>query len=357
MALSNCIIPIQARLDEVTDYGYHNRPVGALEALLSPANTSGVIQTRMLHDDGKAKKYQITYVPIDCTAPTDCSSTPGDICGSGTSKPVTTVDYSILNCRFSGPIQLTVAQYRDLCNFDPKGFTMAQIQGKMDALRRQINADVLADLCGYVGSFSSTVAGPKELALINPTTGAPSLIAETEIYSDFMDAGMTMNPIIVGGRSWNIYNAARRRGGVDQNGLNVGASADFNAYYDNQLQGVCGTSGKETSIAFAPQVVHFVNYLENVGDFQANAGLDATNVLNFFDQGNDYSYGIIQDPITKMYYDFNAIYDKCTKIWKLSMNSIFDTWKMPLTQCHHAGFTGVVKYNLCGYDLACPVVE
>lgn len=356
MALSNCIIPIQARLDEATPYGYQNRPVGALQGLLSPANISPV-KVRLLSEDGKAKKYQVTWVPIDCTAPTDCSSTPGDICGTGTSKAVTTQDYTIADCLFSGVITLTIAQFRDLCNFNPDMFTTAQIEGKFDAFRRAMNAKILADLCGYVGSFSSTVAGPKQLQLINPNTGRPNILAESEIESDFSEAGMSVNPIVIGGRSWNVYNRSVRGGGVNDDGINVGAFNQFSAYYDNQLQGVCGTTDFETAIAVAPKVIQVVNYLENVGDFQANAKIDQNNALSFLSSGDTYHYGIIQDPVTKMYYDFHAVFDACTKTWKLSFQSFFDTWKMPLTQCHHAGFTGVLKYNLCATSVACPVVE
>ena len=356
MALSNCIIPIQARLDEATPYGYHNLPVGALQGLLSPVNESQIV-ARFTRQDGMYKKYQVTYVPIDCTAPTDCSVTPGNICGSGTSGAVTTAELTIADCLFSGVIELTINQFRDLCNFNADQFTTAQIERKMGAFRRAINTKILADLCGYVGSFSSTEAGPKQLALINPTTGAPSLVAESEIIADFADAGMAVNPIIIGGRSWNIYKSARRGGGVDQNGINIGAFSDFNAYYDNQLQGVCGTTDYETAIAVAPNLVNVVNYLDNVGDFQANAKIDQNNVLSFFNNGDTYHKGIIQDPVTGMYYDFDAVFDVCSSKWKLSWKSTFDTWKMPLTQCHHAGFTGVLKYNLCGRSVACPVEE
>lgn len=353
MALSNCIIPIQARLDELTNYGYQQQPVGALQALLSPQNASQV-QPKFLREDGKSKKYQMTYVPQDCTAPTDCSSTPGDICGSGTSKAITTAEMTISECLFSGVIELTINQFRDLCNFTPDRFTMQQIQGKLDTFRRGINSKILVDLCGYVGGFSSTQTGAKILPLINPTTGAPNLIAETEIISDFQEAGMSINPLIVGGRSWNIYNKAVRNGGVNADGLNVGAYDNFGAYYDNQLQAACGTANYESSLALAPQVVNFVNYLENVGDFQANAKIDQNNVLDFLVEGDTFHYGIMQDPITGMYYDFNAIFDACTKKWKLSWKTSFDTWKMPLTQCYYTGFTGILKYNLCPYTLACP---
>jgi hypothetical protein len=353
MALSNCIIPIQARLDELTPYGYTQQPVGALEALLSPANPSK-IAVKYLRDDGKFKKYQVTYVPPDCTPPTDCSSTPGDICGSGTSKPVTPAEFTIGDCLFSGVIELTINQFRDLCNFNPAQFTIAQIQGKMDTFRRAINQKVLTDICGYVGGFSAAQTGAKILPLINPTTGAPNFLAETDVLSDFSDAGMAVSPIIIGGRSWKAYRKAVKTGGVRADGVNVGEFDDFNAFYDNQLQSVCGTANYETSIAIAPSLISLNNFLENVGDFQANAKIDQNNVLSFLTEGDEYHYGIIQDPITKMYYDFNAIFDKCTKTWKLSFKTTFDTWKMPITQCYYNGWTGIVKYNVCPYTLACP---
>lgn len=354
MPLSNCIIPIQARLDEIQPYGYHQQPVGAINAMLSATNKTDQVKAKFLRNDGKAAKYQVTYVPADCTPPTDCSTVAGDRCAAGTSGEVTTAELTIGKCRFSGVIELTVAQFRDLCNFNPSQFTIAQIQRKMDTFRRTINADILADLCSYVGDFSDTVAGPKELALINPTTGAPNIIAEGELLSDFSDAGMLVNPIMIGGRSLNIYNRALKGGGVDAAGINIGASTVLNAYYDNQVQGICGTVGKESALAIAPQIIHMVNYLDNVGDFEANAKITPDNVLSFFTQGDTYHYGIIRDNVTGMYYDFDAIFDACTKTWKLSFSSKFDTWQLPLTQCFSSAFTGVLKYDLCPYNVSCP---
>lgn len=359
MPLSNCLIPLQAKLDEVQPYGYQSQPVGALMALMSPENSSATVKARFLQDDGKFKKYQITYVAPDCTPPTDCIATPVAACDDGTSKPITTLPMTIGKCRFSGVIELTIDQFRDLCNFNASEYTMAQIMGKMDMFRRTLDADVLTNVCSYVGAFSDTLATPKDLRLINETTGGVNIIAETEIMSDFSDAGMNIDPIIIGGRSWNVYNRALRGAGVDINGINMGASKPMNAYYDNQLQGICGTADKESAIALAPKIIQMVNFLENVGDFQANAKIDASNALNFLKQGDTYHFGILRDNVTGMYYDFKAIFDPCRAsdqkpVWKLSFYTYFDTWQMPLTQCFSAAFTGALKYNLCGYNVGCP---
>lgn len=354
MPLSNCILALQLRLDQIQPYGYQAQPVGMTLALMSPENKSEAVRAKFLSDDGKFKKYQITYIPADCTAPTDCSGGIPTGCGEGTSQSITTDTLTIDHCLHSGIIELDEDQFRDLCNFTPSDFTMAQIMGKMDTFRRAINAALVTEVCGFVGAFNDAEAGPKDLRLINTTTGAINILAETDVLADFTDAGMNTNPIIVGGRSMLAYNRAIKGAGMTQDGIDVSAGETLNAKYDNQIQGICGIADKETAIAFAPKVLQLVNFLRYVGDFQANAKIDQDNVLSFLKQGDTYHKGVIRDNVTGMYYDFKAVYDPCLEKWRLSFFTNFDIWPMPLTQCFSDDFTGVLKYGICPYSTACP---
>lgn len=355
MPLSNCIIPIQAKLNELTQYGYTRQPVGALMAVLSAQNMSRV-KPMLLSDDGKLKKYQITYVKPDCSAVLDCGNDGASRCDDGDSKPITTDTLTISDCTPSGVIELTDAQFRDLCNFGPNEFQSAQIMGKMDKVNRAINTKILTSICGGIGCFGIGNTDPRDIALINQSTGAPNWNADTEILSDFSDAGMNVTPLLVGGRTIRKYAKGTANGGVSDAGVNIGGMQAFPSFYDNQLQGVCGDAGKETFIAIAPGIVNFVSYLENVGQFQSNVKF--SDVLASMRIGETFNYGTIQDPMTGLMWDLDVIFDTCTKTWKLSFRMQHDVWIMPITGCYGDSgsgscFTGILKYNACQTSLAC----
>lgn len=342
---SNCLIQTQARLDELHSYGFQRQPVGATRALTANVNQS-VVGTRMLEADGKIKKYQITYMEPDCSEPPACGDV--DRCDAGTKKTVQSEYKTIDKCAASGVIELTDQDYRDLCNFGPNQFTMNQILGKFDMMARSINAQILTSLAAGIGDFGPGQADPKDIALINPQTQAPVWGADVDIITDFADAGMTVTPILIGGRTLLKYDKGVNAGGNSQNGVNMGQMDRFPMFYDNQIQSIANTTqGRETIFAIAPQLVHVVNYLENVGDFQSNLDFNNTDPLSFMRQGETYNYGLVQDPFTGWMYDMDVIFDACAKKWKLSFRSYYDIWIMRLTQCYHAGFTGLLQYNVC----------
>ena len=116
MALS-CIVATQKRLDEISPALDNLRqPTGALNALLSPDNKS-TAKAQFLTDDGKTKKYNLTYVPRNCTVPVNCAS--ADLCADGTAAPsLTTLTLNITKCKSIPVFNCTDTQFRDLCNWE-----------------------------------------------------------------------------------------------------------------------------------------------------------------------------------------------------------------------------------------------
>lgn len=344
---ADCIIQTQARLDELTSRGFIRQPVGTLRALLANPNLN--IQQKMLENDGEVKKYQITYIKPDCGELPDCDSEAAKRCASGTFKPVESDYKTIDGCLSSGVIELTDAQYRDLCNFGPREFTLQQILGKLDKMSRAANAQVLATICANAGCITpgTPPVNTRKIQLIDPVTGAPTWTADVDILADFADAGLTEVPMLIGGRSLLKYDKGVRNGAAN-GGVNIGSMENFPSYYDNQLATVCPDGdGNEPLLAIAPGVVSYVNYMENVGDFQSNLDFNTIDPLAFMRAGEMYNYGVIQDPYTGLMYDMDVIFDPCDKKWKLSFRTHFDTWVMPLQQCFGACFTGIVKYGIC----------
>lgn len=357
----NCIIPIQRKLDELYAYnkpfGFPRQPVGALKALVSNVNAS-VVETKLISQNGKKAKYQITYVEPDCNAALELDDPDAEICADGDNQPVQEDFLVIDNGKAGRPIELTVDEFRDLCNFGPNEYWQKQILGRFDTIARAINADIIAEIAAASGCFSGTEAGPRELQLINPETGIPNWGADTEIMADFMDAGLSTVPILIGGRELLHYANGRKNGGLNQDGVNMGAMSDFPMFYDNQLEGIAGIAGNNSAMfAIAPQIIHFVNHLDNVGDFQTNLKLDQnTDPLSLMRLGEIYNYGIIEDPFTGLMYDLDAVFDACTKTWKISFRSKYAVWQLPLTTCFANCFTGILKYSICpSPSLACPV--
>lgn len=346
-----CIIPIQRQLDELSGQpGYIRQNTGVISALKSAANGANNIQTQLIANDGKDAIYRYTYIEPNCTEPNDCAETPYDICATGTSNPIQTQILTIDQCLNMPPIQLTMAQYRSLCNFTPDQFTTAQIRGRMDSIMRALSRTLLTDLCAAVGCFSTGVE-EKVLNMINPISKVPNWGRDEEIKLDFEDAGIMSTPLLIGGRSVRYYQKGVNNGGVDLNGMNIGGMQLMPAWYDNQLQTVCPTEDGETLIALAPGIFHVVNYLENVGMFATDfkAGMDSGSIdpMAMFKQGETYAHGVIEDPVTGWMFDLDAIYDACDKLWKINISTKYDTILLPLQSCYDDCFTGVVKYDLC----------
>lgn len=347
-----CIIPIQRKLDELNPkvLGYLNKPTGTLDAITSEANGEAV-QARLINTDGKTAKYAYTYLAPNCTAPTDCAETPIDICATGNSNNIQTGEATIEQCLSMPALTLTMAQYRDLCNFGPNEFQTKQIMGRMIQLRAGISDAIATDLCAALGCFSTGVVS-KELAMLDPNTRIPNWSADEEIMLDFEDRGVMIKPILIGGRSIRYYQNAIKNGGLNDAGVDLSGMDGMIGFYDNRLNTICEPdANKETLLAITPGVFQVVSFLENVGmfatDFKAAAMNGEGNLLDMFQAGQTFAHGVIQDPISGWMFDLDAIYVECDKLWTINISTKFDTLVLPLLGCNDACFNGLLKYQLC----------
>lgn len=354
MSDGNCIIPIQRRLYELFDSRMLRRPIGAYDALTSAANrTTNPVQVAMIGNSGKKEKYQITYVPADCDPAYECDDegAPG-ICSAGSSEDVTTDVKTIDNCVVPKNIQLTTAQFRDLCNHTPDDFVMAQITSRLDVGARKVNELIVTELCANAGCYATGDTDTRSLKLINETTNTPVFGATQQIRQVYQDFGMAFDPILIGGGTLNMWAYGNQYGGNSQGGSQF-REPSMPVFYDNQLQGVCPPSAdegdtRETILSLAPGVAQFVNYLENVGEFQTNLG-GRTDILSLYQQNVMYTKGVLEDPINGYMWDMSVTYDNCADRWIIHLQSKFDVWTMRLNACQDACFTGILKWGACKY--------
>lgn len=352
MALA-CIVATQKRLDELSPYDNLRQPTGALNAVLSPQNKSEA-KAQFLTEDGKTKKYNLTYVPRNCPTPVVCGS--ADICTDGTAAPnLTTTTLTVSKCYSLPVFNCTAVQFRDLCNFSTNQYFAKLVQGQMDALVRRINQDVLTTICANIGCFGAvTATTEKALTLLDGTTGAPKWTVDVDIMEEFQNNGIMDTPLLIGNNVLTKFAKGYNNGTGTDSGVNMGSMTRFPAFYDNQLQSVCPPASLSTMLAIAPQVVHFFNYLDNAGDFQSNidvssASFDPTSMIQ--DQST-FFHGVLQDPKTGLMFDFDGEYVSCSKKWRFKISTNYDTWVMPVITCtsntagNNSCFTGIQKFRV-----------
>lgn len=352
MALA-CIVATQRRLDEIHNKTNLRRPVGALSAILSNEN-QGTARAKFLNDDGKTKKYNITYIGRNCNTPVDCSS--ADLCASGTAAPsLTTTEQTVTKCKSLPVFSCTHSQFRDLCNWSSNQYFVGLVQGQMDTLIRQVNSDILTKMCANIGCFDETTATTeKALTLLDSTTGAPKWNVDWDIREQFINNGISETPLLIGNAVTMKFANGYNNGGISAAGVNFDGMVKFPAYYDNQLQTICAPSSNSTMLAIAPGVVHFFNYLNNAGDFQSNIdtnspSFDPTMMMR---EGSTFAHGVIMDNNTGLMFDMDVEYVSCEKKWKFKISLNYDTWVMPVVTCtsNTAGtaacFTGVQKFRV-----------
>lgn len=345
-----CIIPMQQKLYDLYDSGAWRRPIGAYGALKSQANaTANPAEVSLVGkaEKGHVAKYQITYVPAECSDVIDCGETGSGICDAGSSKSVETDVKTISECFSLKNIEITTEQFRDLCNFGPQEWLTAQLVGRMDTGMREVNSRILSKLCAAAGSYAQGDSTTRILNLINSQLGTPRFGALHQVSQVFRKAGAPTNPILVGGETLDYYNYGMQSGGQTASGSNFSESRPP-IFYDTQIDTECPVEGYESMLAFLPGVAQFVNYLYNVGDFQTNMGGDM-DLMKLYQNESMYTKGVLEDPITGYLWDMSVAYNNCTDKWIINLSTNFDVWVMRLTQCYATDFTGILKYGVCPY--------
>ena len=289
---------------------------GFIDALVSETNTSGVEQIQVDPGNGKIRQVQLEYIkPGDRSETVD---TPGDACEPGDEVDTNHVQVPVEKYR-AVKITFTRAQFRKFCDA-PSTHRAKVVSSKLDGLTDAINRDLLALYATKYGGFINGGTGPKDVNLVNRTNNIPQANYDGEIVmmEDMADLGITQKPIVVGSNIWSQYSRLQGVGCCNDFGTDVSELGDFMFYRDRAVNEVipAGVATKSTGVVFAPGAVQLLHYIENAGEFTMS---DKHLVL-----------GTYTDPFTGITYDMEVQFDRCDKVWVITLSLHYDLFTHPL---------------------------
>lgn len=347
MSFKNASLPIQK---SVYNYAKSDFEFEILTALIeSSRRNRTIMESDIQQEPGKLRTFKLNFIPPNCDDSGDCSD---NLCEPGTKTPPQQLYYLLSQCTSSPKYEFAVEDARDLDNIDQNDYALSMLAANLTTVREKLATEVTALLVTKVGRFADGSI-TKNLQLVNPTTGIPQPYGINELKRTFRDMRMNQ-PFVVGGYSAFHLKQGLAIGGLDAQGRQIGQVALPNLYYDNLVNEAY--DGGENILAWDPDYLKFMTYSKNAGRFATN--LSSLKIGDMFRAGETYMYATIVDPVTKLLWDLDAIYDVCTKVWRFQFRINWDIFFMPPSVCLEPHVNGLVHYVGCALvPTECPEVD
>jgi hypothetical protein len=346
-----CTLNVQAKINDLYERKAWNPHTGVLDMAFSPANGAAV-QAQMIKKDGMNSVYSITYPAAVCSTPIAI----GDfVCtDAGAATDSTTCDtFNGFDGYSSGWQKTTVESFRDLGSMNIQDVISHQVSQQMYKIKSLIDLAVLLSIntaagCIETGTTTRTIA-------LTSVNGAPVFNTDVDIAADFMDAGFSVAPILLGNRQLLKYVNGIKNGTANQYGQQIGSIDTFEgAFYDKNINATNtapATAGNEVMFAILPGLVNVLSWSANAGIFASRNGqtdwetLDPMALVNT--NNSTFMYTVLQDPSSGMLFDFNVVFNEKCKYFEWEVRSYYKTKILDLTGCKDSCFNGIIKYDIC----------
>jgi len=349
---NECRPNIQARLNDLYQNKVYRSNVGTLDFLFSPVNGSELQAELVGRPDGKNTRYAVTVRESVCDAVSDCSEIACTDAPTATSM-TSCLYYDSFDCTSSKWFKAGISQLRDIGSESVMNVISGHVMDQMGKIKDSIDAASVVAINTAAGDIASGVA-TKTIKLIDDTTKAPAWMVDSEIKTDFMDAGFNESPVLVGSRQVKYFADSISRAGMNNAGLNLGQIDTLNAFYDiniNSTNAAPTSDGNEVAFAILPQVANMITWSANAGIFasrQSSIGATQIDPLRLVNtDGSTFLYTTITDPATGMVFDFDLVLDARCKEFQWRVYAYHKLIILPLTGCKFADFNGIVKYDVC----------
>lgn len=350
MALNNCSAQVQAKIFDLYSTGAWKPHVGVLDMAFSAAN-GAKLQIEMIgKPNGMNTQYSITYPVAVCTA--NVTSVTCGAAGAATDM-TSCVPFSGFEYLSSDWIKADVSQFRDLGKLEVVDVISHQVSQRMELIKKDIDLAAIVAINAAAGCIETGLT-TRTLSLIS-ANGAPIFNQDVDISTDFLDAGYSGSPLLLGNRQLLKYANGIRYGTGNQYGQRVDTIDTFaGVYYDRNVNATYAaptTPGNETMFAILPQLVNVISWSANAGIFASrNGGIDFSSVdpMKLVNTDNStYMHTILTDPASGMMFDFDIIYDPACKSFKWKLDAYYKIVILDLMGCADSCFTGIIKYDIC----------
>lgn len=349
---NNCTPNIQAKLMDLYRLNRAAKPTGIIDLAFSPQNGAEV-QAKMIKENGKNSQYSITYATAECDDPIDCDSF--TCSGAGTDAGTLTVceTFNSFSCKAMPAWKnLPIASLRDLGSMEVMDVFAARIWDNIQSLKNAVAVEEITRLCAAAGCINDDI--DTRLLKLTNALGAPNFSVDTDILSDFADAGFGgATPLLIGNREALKFKRAFSAAGLNQDGLNLNQMTNFPIFYDkNMTDANCapGTEGNAVMFALLPGIYNLLSWSENAGVFASRQNPERWDMIDptrLIQEGSTYSHTVVEDPATNMLFDLNIVYEPKCKKWQYHLKTYYKGFNLPLTGCKDSCFNGIIKYDVC----------
>lgn len=306
---------IQTALNNITrknSPSLRRTPVGYVDALRSRENTAGFEQIPIDAGDGKIKEVRIKYkqpasrYDVYDTEKGNCDI---DEYPSPIEKTVPLTKYA----RSQG-IGFKESDFRKLCERGDQYMAetmMEQVNALMVNLNSKLIVTQSANFGAFMGTGGSSAAQSRQLLKVD---GAADYFGEAQMRQDFRKADFNaVRPILIGDGNLSFYVDMQKIGCCNIGGQDVGRVAQFDYYYDSEVEAILGANH---AIGLAPGMAQVLLRPRYKGEFRKFVP-------------NLYEHGTFVDPFTGIEIDMEWEYRTCEKEYFMLLSVDFDLWNLP----------------------------
>jgi hypothetical protein len=304
-------------------------PIGFLDVITSPLNTSNVLQNQIDGGNGRRRSVDLRFAP---RLPENLVQDGAlQSCDGGEQFGDTVERYEIDPATEGSNLtsQITLAELQTAC--ETNEFYFAQnIERMMGAMRRMINLKSLQEAKALVGNF---VGGAATKTVTTATSGVVPFGALQEILYQYRDAEGVGSPVVIGQDLIEKYFIATNAGCCATQNVDLGLYAAQNPAVfvrDGYIESAWGANHFLVMEPGAYQLLTF-NEFRGVG-----AELSQPT----------YMQGVLRDPMTGLNFDYLAHFD--CGVWKYQLKLAHKIVALPasiyLTGDRLAGVNGTFDF-------------
>ena len=313
----------------------NRQKTGLLTALTSDLNTDGMEVDRLYtQGDGKTRKAILKYMKPDAVS--DTSDTITDICEDvGASSAYVYDEVAIDNEVQSAVKTFTDAEMRALCETG-SAFRMKVMGGMLNSVAKKINRTLITDFStGVGGILNGSGAAATNYDLLFDDGGIVQLNPPEwiKMMRDLDNTGLVGNKLFIGGAKFDTVAGLKNIAYCNAYGQDVSATSDPLYYHDIDIDSVL-TAPSDSDNSF---------FVFGAGAAQL---IDKPLYKDEFRIVHDQEvFDTIVDPVTGLEYDFELIWDRCDKSWKMKLSLHYGLWQLPLDLYKSGDDRYKVNYN------------
>ena len=303
-------------------------PVGYLQAITSPTNTSGLNVIPIDTNDGKKHKVTVKYAKRGTES--DIQDTYNNGCNADTSSVPYEDEVSITDVQSTLGIAFSEDEMRKLCEADQTWIARI-INSKLDPFMVALNKKLITLQSTSFGNFADGTSTVKSRQLLNTADHSANYYGENQILNDFEDIDATGRPMLIGSGKLRDYVRIQGIGCCNDQGINMGDAGQFDYFNDRHVGSILGDT--DEFIGLAPGNVQLLTYNKYKGTYRKPFN------------GN-YAKTTIMDPFTGLELDMRWKYDDCDEVWILTFSLWYNLWFLPTDAFASADPLDGVNYTL-----------